>query len=279
MSFIILGSNGFVANSLKNYLKSKNQKCKSIGKKEINFLSNNSSIKFKNILKNEKNFYLVIISAIAPAKTFNDYLKNISMILNITKGIKQNSIKKIIYISSDAVYSDTKRKIDEYSETKPTSIHGMMHLHRENILKLLYEKKLLIIRPTLLYGKNDTHNGYGPNQFMRKALKNDEIILFGKGEERRDHLYIGDLVKLIYLASKKKNFIGILNAVSSNVISFYDLAVKIKKICNLDKKIQFKKRKGPMHHLGLRQFNNTKIKKNFKNFDFSKFDNVLKKYL
>ena len=33
-----------------------------------------------------------------------------------------------------------------------------------------------------------------------------------------------------------------------------------------------------MHHLGLRQFNNTKIKKNFKNFDFSKFDNVLKKY-
>ena len=279
MSFIILGSNGFVANSLKNYLKSKNEKHISIGKKEINFLSKNSSIKLRNIIKNKKNSFLVITSAIAPAKTLNDYLKNIIMILNIIKELKQNSLKKIIYISSDAVYSDTKKKIDEHSETKPASIHGMMHLHRENILKFLYKKKLLIIRPTLLYGKNDTHNGYGPNQFMRKALKNQQIVLFGKGEEKRDHLYIDDLVKLIYLASKKRNFFGILNAVTSKVTSFYDLAIKIKKICNFDKKINFKKRKGPMHHLGLRQFNNIKIKKNFKNFNFSNFENALKNYL
>lgn len=34
-----------------------------------------------------------------------------------------------------------------------------------------------------------------------------------------------------------------------------------------------------MHHLGLRQFDNSKIKKNFKNFNFSKIDNVLKEYL
>ena len=116
-----------------------------------------------------------------------------------------------------------------------------MHLHRENILKLSFEKKLLIIRPTLLFGKNDTHNGYGPNKFMRAAMKNEQITLFGKGEEKRDHLYIGDLVKLIYLAAKKKNFIGILNAASSEVISFYELSLKIKKLCNLNKKIKFKK--------------------------------------
>lgn len=279
MSFIILGSDGFVASSLKNYLKIKNEKYKSISKKEINFLHQNSSLKLKKILKNKKNINLVVISAIAPAKTFDDYLKNISMILNIIKEIKKKSINKIIYISSDAVYSDTKKKINESSDTNPTTIHGMMHLHRENILKLLFQKKLLIIRPTLLFGKNDSHNGYGPNKFMRVAMKNEQITLFGKGEEKRDHLYIGDLVKLIYLAASKKNFTGILNAVSSEVISFYDLSLKIKKLCNLNKKIKFKKRNGPMHHLGLRRFDNLKIKKNFKNFNFSKIDNVLKEYL
>lgn len=279
MSFIILGSDGFVASSLKNYLKIKNEKYKSISKKEINFLHQNSSLKLKKILKNKKDINLVVISAIAPAKTFDDYLKNISMILNIIKEIKKKSINKIIYISSDAVYSDTKKKINESSDTNPTTIHGMMHLHRENILKLLFQKKLLIIRPTLLFGKNDSHNGYGPNKFMRLAMKNEQITLFGKGEEKRDHLYIGDLVKLIYLAASKKNFTGILNAVSSEVISFYDLSLKIKKLCNLNKKIKFKKRNGPMHHLGLRQFDNLKIKKNFKNFNFSKIDNVLKEYL
>lgn len=279
MSFIILGSDGFVASSFKNYLKIKKEKYKSISKKEINFLYQNSPLKFKKILKNKKNINLVIISAIAPAKTIDDYFKNITMLLNIIKEIKKKSINKIIYLSSDAVYSDTKKKINEYNDTNPTTIHGMMHLHRENILKLSFEKKLLIIRPTLLFGKNDTHNGYGPNKFMRAAMKNEQITLFGKGEEKRDHLYIGDLVKLIYLAAKKKNFIGILNAASSEVISFYELSLKIKKLCNLNKKIKFKKRNGPMHHLGLRQFDNLKIKKNFKNFNFSKIENVLKEYL
>ena len=100
-----------------------------------------------------------------------------------------------------------------------------------------------------------------------------------RDREKRDHLYIKDLVKLIYLSTKKKNLTGILNAVSSSVISFYDLSLKVKKISKLDKKIEFKKRNGPMHHLGLRQFDNSKIKKNFKNFNFSKIDNVLKEYL
>ncbi len=279
MSFIILGSKGFVASSLKHFLKTKNEKFKSIGKKEIDFLTNKSSTKFKKILSRSNNVNLVITSAIAPAKSIEDYDKNISMLINITKEININSIRKIIYISSDAVYSDTKKKINEKSATNPTTIHGMMHLHRENILKMLFEKKLLIIRPTLLYGKKDTHNGYGPNKFMRTALQKNPIVLFGKGEEKRDHLYIKDLVKLIYLSTKKKNLTGILNAVSSSVISFYDLSLKVKKISKLDKKIEFKKRNGPMHHLGLRQFDNSKIKKNFKNFNFSKIDNVLKEYL
>ena len=39
---------------------------------------------------------------------------------------------------------------------------------RENILKLL-NIKLCIVRPTLVYGANDPHNGYGPNKFIRLA--------------------------------------------------------------------------------------------------------------
>ena len=116
MSFIILGSKGFVASSLKHFLKTKNEKFKSINKKEIDFLTNKSSTKFKKILSRSNNVNLVITSAIAPAKSIEDYHKNISMLINITKEININSIRKIIYISSDAVYSDTKKKINEKKE-------------------------------------------------------------------------------------------------------------------------------------------------------------------
>ena len=278
MSFIILGSHGFVAQSLKSFLISKNKKFSAVGKNQINFLKKNSSLKLKELLKKKKNCTMVITSSIAPAKNLDDYLNNIKIIGNIIKGIDINSVKKLIYISSDAVYSDTRKKITETSLTEPTSMHGMMHLHRENLLKNFFYKKLLILRPTLLYGKNDTHNSYGPNQFMRNLLQKKTISLFGKGEEKRDHVYIDDLIKIIYMSSQKK-ITGTLNIVSSEIISFYILAKQIKKITKNNSKINFLRRNGPMHHLGLRQFDNYKLKKNFKGFHFSIMDNNLKKYL
>ena len=79
--------------------------------------------------------------------------------------------------------------------------------------------------------------------------------------------------------SSHKKIIGILNVVSSKIISFYDLVIKIKKIKKNNLLTNFIKRNGPMHHLGLRQFNNYKLKKNFKSFNFSNIDDNLKKYL
>jgi len=38
-----------------------------------------------------------------------------------------------------------------------------MHLTREMILKNKFNKILCILRPTLIYGPGDSHNGYGPN--------------------------------------------------------------------------------------------------------------------
>ena len=144
MSIIILGSRGFVAQSLKNFLIKKNKKPLAIGKSQINFLKENSFDKLKKILKNKKNYTLVITSSIAPAKNLDDHLDNMKIISNIIKGIDIKNVKKIIYISSDAVYSDTKKKITENSLTEPTSMHGLMHLHRENLLKNFFYKKFVV---------------------------------------------------------------------------------------------------------------------------------------
>ena len=41
------------------------------------------------------------------------------------------------------------------------------------------------VRPTLVYGENDPHNGYGPNQFIRNAQNSKNIVFYLVGEERR----------------------------------------------------------------------------------------------
>ena len=45
-----------------------------------------------------------------------------------------------------------------------------MHIKREEIITEYCDNRninLTIIRPTLVYGPGDTHNGYGPNKFIR----------------------------------------------------------------------------------------------------------------
>ena len=201
------------------------------------------------------------------------------VINNFFQNTNVNYINHFIYISSDAVYSDTKYRISENSETKPSSIHGIMHLHRENLLRIFIpNKKLLILRPTLIYGRNDTHNSYGPNRFMRLAIKNKDIKLFGRGEELRDHIHISDVIKIIYLSLKSNKF-GIYNVVTGKIISFKKLAEKSIEKSLSKSKIIFTKRYGSMPHLGLRQFNNTRLKKEFKNHKFSNIDQKLKDFL
>ena len=119
------------------------------------------------------------------------------MMKNIINVIMTTSIRNILYVSSDAIYSDNKEPITEDSPKEPKSLHGIMHLTREIMLEQLDKVNLSIVRPTLVYGYNDPHNGYGPNKFVRLAKDNKNITLFGKGEELRDHINIEDVTKII----------------------------------------------------------------------------------
>ena len=68
---------------------------------------------------------------------------------------------------------------------------------------------------TLIYGKNDPHNGYGPNSFNRLLDKNENIKLFGEGEEKRDHVYVNDVAELSFRMIFS-NFTGVLKIRNEN---------------------------------------------------------------
>ena len=271
---IFFGKNGSIAKYLRNNLKKKNINHKFISSKKINLLNSKSSKEISNIIKRED--VIVFISAKAPAKNFDDYIKNIKMAINFCKYCDENKISQLIYISSDAVYSDSTKPLTEKSKTNPSNIHGLMHIARENLLKVKFSKKLLIIRPTLIYGSTDTHNGYGPNLFIRSIKKNKLINIFGKGEELRDHLYIGDLFNIL-ISSIKFKTLGTINISSGKLISFKKILNDVRKLNkNYNKPINYLKRNSPMPHNGYRPISNKLVKKLFA-FKFNSLNDVLLK--
>ena len=73
------------------------------------------------------------------------------------------------------------------------------------------------------YGIDDPHDGYGPNRFRRLAAEGKDLVLFGEGEEQRDHVAVADIAELVLCIVLHRST-GIVNAVSGEVVSFRALA-------------------------------------------------------
>ncbi len=272
---IILGSSGIISKNLQKKLKKKKINFMVFGKKKIDLVKKKSIRILRKKIK--MNDIIVFISAEAPAKNFEMFRNNVEMCENFCESIINKKISKIIYISSDAVYSDSFKKLNENSQTLPSSIHGIMHLTRELILKI-YFKNLCILRPTLVYGPEDTHKGYGPNKFLELAKKNKDIVLFGKGEELRDHIYIDDLITILYecIIRNKK---GVFNIASGKINSFRRIAETTVYQSKSKSKIYTTKRVGQMPHKGYRPFDISSIKKNFNKTKLTNIEQGIIKYL
>ena len=273
--YVILGSNSFIGKELAKLLIQKKKKVLNVNKQLIDLSKKNSFKKLSKIIK--KKDTVIFLAGKVPCKNLKELYYNISIAKNSANFFAINKVKDFVYFSSDAVYEDSNKKITENSNVSTSSLHGLMHLIREKIFIEIFKKKIIIFRPTLVYGKNDPHNGYGPNLFVRNALKQKEIKLFGKGEELRDHIYVNDLAKICVSLILKKKY-GTFNIVTGNIISFFSIAKKIKQIIP-DIKIKYKKRVTPMPHNGYRALSNNKIKRFMPNFNFKNINLALKEII
>ena len=262
---VVLGSGGFIGGAIYQRLNRSGIPTLALGRDQLDLLDPQSAGKLVEML--DENDTLVFVSAKAPCKDMAMLIENTLIAQSVCKAIKLKPVSHVIYISSDAVYKDSNTALIETSCAEPGAIHGLMHLVREVALRQEYPGPLAIVRPTLVYGFDDPHNGYGPNRFRRLAAAGKDIQLFGEGEEQRDHVDVKDIAELIFLISMHRSS-GIVNAVSGEVVSFRDLAEHAVAAFKGDVKVKGSPRNGPMPHNGYRSFDNTALFNAFPDFRF-----------
>ena len=269
---VILGSEGFIAAAIKKKLKQEKFNFVSFGKNEVDLTQEVSVKKLNSLIQDDDT--ILFISAKAPVKNYKMFNDNIKICINVCNAIEDKIIDHLVYISSDAVYRDSNERLSEISCAEPDSLHGLMHLLREKLIRQFYKGSLCILRPTLIYGPSDPHNGYGPNMFIRKIINNENIELFGNGEELRDHIFIDDVSEVIFRTLHYKTE-GVLNVVSGQVMSFDEIANIIVKCQENKVKILNLPRKIPMPHNGYREFSDSMALDLFKDFKFKKFKDII----
>lgn len=246
---VIIGAGGFVGGTLASRLEREGVPVLRVTRNDVNLLAPDAAQRLQSLLQDGDS--LVAAAAMAPVKNAEMLRDNMILTLAIIKAAQGVSLAHVVNVSSDAVYGDEPVPLTENSAAAPGSLHGAMHLARELMFQNEIKAPLAIVRPTLLYGANDPHNGYGPNRFRRLAAKGEKITLFGNGEERRDHVLIDDVAELIARILLRKST-GILNIATGAVSSFRDIAEMI--AAKTQVPIISTQRSGPMPHNGYRPF-------------------------
>lgn len=273
MKIVIAGGAGFIGSHLAEYWNNRNAEVNVIDNLKTGFEENLrglNKVKFHKISIEDKKKVNEIICG-------SDYVYNMAAMvsvpesiekpeecininlhgyLNLLEASKINQVKKIILSSSAAVYGDNP-ELPKKTEMKaePKSPYGITKLDGELYSKLYEEQyalKYACLRYFNVFGpRQSTENAYAAAVpiFIKRALKNEDIIIYGNGEQTRDFIYIDDVIKANVLASEKENITGVFNVANGSSISILKLAELIIELVNSKSKIKFEKeRAGDIKH-------------------------------
>jgi nucleoside-diphosphate-sugar epimerase len=271
---VIMGAAGFVGGAIALRLRREGVSVLALTSSDINLLDADADQRLAAMLDPADAF--VAASARAPVKNCDMLLENLVMTRAMVRALSIREVAHVVNISSDAIYADSDSPLTESSCASPDSLHGAMHLTRETMFRNEVKAPIAMLRPSLIYGASDPHNGYGPNRFRRLANAGRDIELFGEGEERRDHVYIDDVAELAAQVLLWRSQ-GSLNIATGEVHSFRSVAEQVIALSAHDVALKKIPRNGPIPHNGFRPFAISTCKAAFPNFSYTLLKEGLEK--
>ena len=162
---------------------------------------------FDSILKGQEVVYHLVSTTVPTTSNQHisqELISNVVFSANLFEACIRCGVKKVVFISSGGtVYGkEVGCPLKEKTATNPISSYGVQKITIEKLLYLyryMYGLDYRIIRLANPYGPYQRPNGVlgAVTTFTYKALKGDEIAVYGDGSVVRDFIYIDDAIRAI----------------------------------------------------------------------------------
>ena len=181
---------------------------------------------------------------------------NVNGLLNVLNAAVKHDAKKIVFASSAAVYGDNPTvPKQETMRPEPKSPYAITKLDGE------YYLEMFRLHAGLQSASLRFFNVFGPRQdpksayaaaipiFIRKAMANEDITIFGDGEQTRDFVYVKDIVAALAYAAESTDLHGTYNVGYGKSITINRIVAEITGLTGSSSKIQHEsERPGDVKH-------------------------------
>lgn len=282
MNIIILGAAGFIGTNLAIRIANEKENKITLVDKDKSYFSSLEKMKLLNTKKIESSldasmdFRILqgqdvvyhLVSTNIPKNSnkhiLQDLEANVIFSANLFEACIKYGVKKVVFISSGGtVYGkESKCPLSETSPTNPISSYGLQKITIEKLLYLynyLYGLDYKIIRLANPYGPYQRPNGIlgAVTTFTYRALRGEDIIVYGDGSIIRDFIYIDDAIDGILNIVDGTNKHHTFNLGSGQGTSINEVLDTIKKALNCKIKIEYKQGRSvdvPVNFLDIRRY-------------------------
>jgi UDP-glucose 4-epimerase len=138
---------------------------------------------------------------------YEDAQTNLMGTLQVLHHACRRKVKRFVFASSMAVYGDNPlpTPVSETSAQRPISPYGLSKLAAEKYVRLLagqFEVPAVCLRYFNVFGPRQTFTPYVGviTIFIRALQRGEPPGIFGDGDQQRDFVYVGDIVRATLLA-------------------------------------------------------------------------------
>jgi len=155
-----------------------------------------------------------------------------------------NGCKQIVYASSTAIYGDVPAPYKENGPVNPLNPYAESKLAVDKyVIQLAKDNPDVIIvglRYCNIYGPGEEHKGSRASMISQLAnqMKKGKPRLFKHGEQKRDWIYVKDVVHANMLASKAKESC-IVNCGSGHAVTFNHLVKVLNETLETNREIEY----------------------------------------
>jgi UDP-glucose 4-epimerase len=148
-----------------------------------------------------------------------DCMTNVVGILNYLEASRINRVKKFVFASSGAPIGECTPPIHEELAPHPVSPYGASKLGGEAYCSAYYRTfgvETVALRFGNVYGPYSGRKDSVVAKFIKKALDEEPLVIYGDGHQTRDFIYIDDLIEAILLAVHTPDVGGEIFQIASN---------------------------------------------------------------
>lgn len=178
-----------------------------------------------------------MLPAFLPDDFAASYVEQVAPVITLTERAHRAGVARMVFVSSGGtVYGPAVTvPTHEDSATEPVNAYGCLKLQTEVALRFLATRlgiSVVSLRVANPYGPGQrTDRGLGfVSVALDRALRGQEMAIWGDGEVTRDYLYIDDLGRAIAAAARTRTEHDVINIGSGHEISLNSVCALVEEL-------------------------------------------------